>query len=109
MRRVGRFTGTIWQRGLEGLCSLVVMYASPFRDCAFAERNRIGGARKKKRSQKTWGTLRREVHAAQEVLEARVGAQGRRSEHSSHGPSEAKGVDYHSSKNSPASRRCYRR
>ena len=34
----GRFTGTIWQRWSEGLFSLVVMYASRFRNCAFAER-----------------------------------------------------------------------
>jgi hypothetical protein len=56
--------------------SLVVMYASRFRNCLCAERNRIGGARKKRGSQKPRATLRQEVHAAQEVLEARVGAPG---------------------------------
>ena len=52
------------------------MYASRFRNCAFTERNRIGDARKKWRSQKPRVTLRREVRMAQEVLEARTGAQG---------------------------------
>ena len=44
----GRFTGTISQRWSEGLFSLVVMYARRFHNCAFTERNRIGGARKKR-------------------------------------------------------------
>jgi hypothetical protein len=52
------------------------MYASPFRNCAFAEWNRIGGAHKKRGSQKTQATLLGEVHAAEEVLEARAGARG---------------------------------
>ena len=52
------------------------MYASRFRNCVGAERNRIGGARKKRGSQKTRATLRREVHAAQMALEARAGARG---------------------------------
>jgi hypothetical protein len=43
--RKGRFTGTIWQRCPEGLFSPVVMDASRFRNCAFAERNRIESAR----------------------------------------------------------------
>jgi len=53
-----------------------VMYAGRFRNCVCAERSRIGGARKKWGSQKPRATLRREVHTAQEVLEARVGARG---------------------------------
>ena len=68
----GRFTGTIRLGWLEGLFSLVAMYASRFRSCAFAERNCMGGRRKKWGSQKTRATLRREIHAAQKVLEARV-------------------------------------
>ena len=52
------------------------MYASRFRDCAFAERNSIGGARKKEGSQRARATLRREIHVAKEALEARVGARG---------------------------------
>jgi len=60
----------------EGLCSLVVMYASRFRNWVCAERNRIGGARKKWGSQRAREILRRKVHAAQEVLETRVGARG---------------------------------
>jgi len=51
------------------------MSASRFRNCAFAERNRIGGARKKWGSQKPRATLRREIHAAEGVLEARVRGQ----------------------------------
>ena len=58
------FTGTIWQRWSEGLCSLVVMYASRSRNCVCAERNRIGGARKKRGSQKPRATLRWEIHPA---------------------------------------------
>jgi len=73
--REGRFPGTIWQRRPEGLFSLVAMHVSRFRNCAFAERNRIGGARKKWESQKPRVNLRREIHAAQECLEARVAAQ----------------------------------
>ena len=69
------FTGAIRLGRREGLCSLVAMYASRFRNCVCAERNPIGGARKNRRSHKTRVTLRREVHAAQEVLEARVGVQ----------------------------------
>ena len=72
--RKGRFTGTIWQRRPEGLFSLVVMHASRFRNCVYAERDRIGGERKKRGSQKTRATLRREVHEPQEVLQA-CGAQ----------------------------------
>ena len=72
--REGRFTGTIWQRRPEGLFSLVVMHASRFRNCVYAERDRIGGERKKRGSQKTRATLRREVHEPQEVLQA-CGAQ----------------------------------
>jgi len=45
--RVGRFTGTIWQRWSEELFSLVVMYATRFGSFVCAERNRIGGARTK--------------------------------------------------------------
>src|SRR5208337_2088845 len=71
----GRFTGTIWQRQSEGLFFLVVMCASRFRYCAFTERHRIGGARKKRGSQRPPATLRWEIHATQQVLEARVGAQ----------------------------------
>jgi len=71
----GRFTGTIPQRWSQGLFSLVVMYASRFRNCTCTERNRIGGARKKRESQEAWGALRREIHAAQQALEARVGPQ----------------------------------
>jgi len=56
--------------------SLVVMYASRFRECVCTERNRMGGTRKKWGSQKSRATLRREVHAAQEVLKPRVRAQG---------------------------------
>jgi hypothetical protein len=41
-----------------------------------SQRNRVGGARRKRGSQRARATLRREVHAAREVLEARVGAQG---------------------------------
>ena len=52
------------------------MYASGFRNCAFTERNRMGGARKKRGGQKPQATLRREIHAAQEALEARAGARG---------------------------------
>jgi len=50
------------------------MYASRFRNCAFAERNRIGGAHKKRGSQRPRVTLRWETHAAQEFPEARGGA-----------------------------------
>jgi hypothetical protein len=89
--------------------SLVAMHASRFRNCVYTERNRIGGRHEKRGSQKLLATLRREVRAAQEVLEAGFGAQGRRSGHSSHAPSEVKGVDCHSSRNSPASRRCHPR
>ena len=64
----------IGQRRSEGLFSLVVMYASQFRNCVSTERNRIGGPRKKRGSQKTRATLRRDVHAALEALEARGGA-----------------------------------
>jgi len=46
------------------------MYASRFRDCVCAEQNRIGGAHKKWGSQKLRATLRWEIHAAQEALEA---------------------------------------
>ena len=53
--------------------SLVVMYASRFRNCVCAERNRTGGAGKKRGSQRPRATLRREVHAAQEFLKARAG------------------------------------
>jgi hypothetical protein len=49
------------------------MYASRFRNCVCTERNRIGGARKKWGSQRPRATLRREIHAAQEFLDARVG------------------------------------
>ena len=55
--RQGRFTATIWQRSSEGLFSLVTMYASPFPNWAFAERNRIAGARKSSGSQKPSGDL----------------------------------------------------
>jgi hypothetical protein len=50
------------------------MHAGRFRDCVCAERNRIGGARKKRGSQRPRGTLPREIHVAQEGLEARGGA-----------------------------------
>jgi hypothetical protein len=53
------------------------MHASRFRNCAFAERSSIGGARKKGGSQRPRAALRREIHAAQEALEARVGADDR--------------------------------
>jgi len=59
----------------EGPFSLVVMYASRFRKCVCAERNRIGGAREKRGGQRPRATLRWEVHATQEVLDARGGAQ----------------------------------
>jgi hypothetical protein len=72
----GRFTGTIRERWSEALCSLAAINGSRFRNCVFAERNRIGGAHKKRGSQRPRKTLRREIHAAQEVLEARVGAEG---------------------------------
>jgi hypothetical protein len=62
------------ERWSEGLFSRVAIHASRFRNCAFAERNRIGGPRKKRGSQKTRATLRRDVHAALEALEARGGA-----------------------------------
>jgi len=72
----GRFTGTISQRWSGGLFSLVAMYASRFGNFLCAEWNRIGGTSKKSGSQKTRASLRREIHAAQEVLEARAGARG---------------------------------
>ena len=75
-RRKARFPGPIRLGWSEGLCFLVVMYASRFRNCVCAERNRIGGARRKWGSQRPRATLRWEIHAAQEVLETRVGAQG---------------------------------
>ena len=53
--------------------SLVVMYASRFRECVCTERNRMGGTRKKWASQRPRATLRREVHAAQKALEAQRG------------------------------------
>jgi len=59
----------------EALFSLVVMCVTRFCNYRCTERNRIGDARKKRGSQWPRATLRREVHAAQEVLEARVGAQ----------------------------------
>jgi hypothetical protein len=68
-----RFTCTIWQRCPDGLFSLVAMCVSRFRNCALAERNHIGDARKIWGSQKPRATLRREVHVAQEGLEARAG------------------------------------
>lgn len=40
-----RFTGPILPEVVGGLCSLVVVYARRFRNFAFTERNRIGGAR----------------------------------------------------------------
>jgi len=52
------------------------MYASRFRNCVCTERHRIGGARKKRGSQWLRATLRREVHAAQEALEAQTGGRG---------------------------------
>jgi hypothetical protein len=70
----GRFTGLIWQRLPEVLFFLVAMCASPFRNCACAERNHMGGRRRKRGSQRPRATLRREIHAAQEGLEAWVGA-----------------------------------
>jgi hypothetical protein len=72
----GRFTGTFCQRWSEGLFSPVVAYASRFRNCAFAELNCIGGARKKWESQKPRVNLRREFHAVHAVLKARDGASG---------------------------------
>jgi hypothetical protein len=45
------------------------------RNCMCTEENRIGGTRKKSRSQKTRAILRGEVHAAHKVLEAQVGVQ----------------------------------
>ena len=72
----GRLTGTIWQRWSEGLCSLVAMHAGRFRNCVCTDRNRIGGVRKKWGSQRLRATLRREVHASHQILEARVGARG---------------------------------
>jgi hypothetical protein len=65
--------GRISQSWSEGLGSLVAMYASRFRNCVCAERNRIGGAHNKRGSQKPRATLRREIHAAQEFLKARAG------------------------------------
>jgi len=41
------FTGPIRLGCSEGLCSLIAMYASRFRNCVRAERNGIGGARRK--------------------------------------------------------------
>jgi hypothetical protein len=64
------FPGPIRFGRSEGLFSLVAMYASRFRDCVCKERNRAGGARKKRGSQRPRATLQWEVHAAQEVLEA---------------------------------------
>ena len=66
----------IWQRWSEGLFPLVAMHASRFRNCVGAERNRVGGARNKWGSQRPRATLRLEIHAAQEALEARAGARG---------------------------------
>jgi len=60
-------------RWSEGLSSLVAMYASRFRNFAFASRNHLGSAEKKAGNQAPRATLRREVHPAQEVLEARAG------------------------------------
>jgi hypothetical protein len=57
-------------------CAPLGQGASRFRNCVCTERNRIGGARKKWGIQRPGATLRREIHAAQEVLEARVGAEG---------------------------------
>ena len=74
-RRKACFPGTIWHSWSEGLCSLVAMCVSRFRNCVCAEWNRIGGRRKKRGSQTPQATLRREIHAAQEVLKARLGAQ----------------------------------
>ena len=65
------FTGPIRFGPSEGLCSLVAMYASRFRNCVRTERNRAGGGRKKRGGQSPRATLRREVHAAQQVMEAR--------------------------------------
>jgi hypothetical protein len=67
------FTGTIWQRRARGPCSLVAMYAGRFRNCVYAEPNRIGSARKKWASQRPRATLRRKIHAAQDALEAEAG------------------------------------
>jgi len=72
----GRFTGTIGQRWSEELFSLVAMYASRFGSFVCAERNRIGGARKKWESQRPSATLLREVHAALVALEAQRGERG---------------------------------
>jgi hypothetical protein len=79
-----RVTCPIWRKAClsgpirlgwaERLCPLVAMYASRFRNSVCTERNRIGGACKKWGSQRSRATLQREVHAAQEVLEARVGS-----------------------------------
>ena len=58
--REGRFTGTIWQRWSEGLFSLIVVHAGRSHNCAFAERNRIGGARKKWERQGARTTFRQD-------------------------------------------------
>jgi len=52
----------------------MAMQAGRFRNCAFAERNSIGGESKKRGAKGRGAALRREIHPAQEVLEARVGA-----------------------------------
>ena len=63
-------SGLAGQKGCSPLLSSMLVD----RNSVCGERNRIGGARKKRGSQKPRATLRREIHAAQEVLEARVGA-----------------------------------
>jgi len=54
------------------MSSLVAIYASRFRSCRCADRNRVGGVRSGEL--KAEGvTRRREVHAAQMALEASAG------------------------------------
>ena len=55
---------------------LVAMCASRLRNCAFAERNRIGDAHKKRGSHRPRGALRWAVLATQAVMKARARAQG---------------------------------
>lgn len=57
----------------------MALYARRFRNCVCTERNRIGGTRKKRGSQKPRAILRWTIHAAQRVLEARVRAECRES------------------------------
>ena len=52
------------------------MHARRFRTSAFAERDRIGGTRKKKGRRRPRAILRREVHAAREIQEAQRGEHG---------------------------------